>query len=251
MPSEQADAVAAVYAFARKADDIADEGEWEGQRLAQLDHWETLLENPGANPIFVALFDSCRRYQLPLQLFRDLLIAFRQDVLTSRYQNLDQILSYCQYSANPIGRLVLRIAGQQSEENDLLSDKICTALQLTNFWQDLRSDMEKRDRVYLPLDSMKALGANEGMLTLPAASPQIRQCILEQVSIAEKLFEEGQPLVKKLKGRLSIEIALTLAGGRKILEKIKEQDYDTLLKRPKISRKDWFALAMGFKRVMV
>ncbi|MGD9897169.1 MAG: squalene synthase HpnC [Candidatus Methylacidiphilaceae bacterium] len=236
----------AVYAFARSADDIADEGYGNSlsgplppmpttsDRLTDLRRFETAVRNPAAepeDPIFVALHDTIERFGLPVQLFLDLLSAFAQDVEKRRYASFAELLHYCRRSANPIGRLVLLIHGERREEQLAASDAICTALQLTNFWQDLSVDLLK-DRIYLPQDEMERFGVTEESLFAGYANPEFRTLLATEVERAFRLFDEGYGLIKTLPRPLCWEIELTWHSGRRILEKIVDLDFDTLRHRP-------------------
>ena len=250
--------VHAVYAFARHADDIADEG-YAGrarqtgardamtpaERLAALDDWERQLcappGTPGLHFIFVALHETIRELHLPLALFTDLLSAFKQDVVKRRYADFPEVLDYCRRSANPIGRLVLLLHGIRVEELHLLSDQICTGLQLANFWQDVAVDLEK-DRIYLPQDDCHRFGVTEAGLLVHRADDAFRGLLKFQVERTWEIFRRGEPLTKKLRGLLRLEIRLTWLGGTTILRKIEALNYDTLSRRPKIGRVDMVVL---------
>ena len=223
--------VAAVYAFARTADDFADEGSrTPAERLRLLDRWRQRLhgltgpphpgEPPQAEQIFDAVHSTIRDRSLPLELFEDLLSAFRQDVTVSRYETWDELLDYCRRSANPVGRLVLRIAGYCDASLDAQSDDICTALQLTNFWQDVKTDAA-RGRVYLPRHE-----------TMAGAARRTRQ-----------LFERGRPLCDAVRGRLRLELRATWLGGVRILDRLERQQFDPSASRPRLTAADlpWFA----------
>ena len=250
--------VHAVYAFARTADDLADEGyagsgKAEGkrdvmtpeERLAALGDWERQLcsppGTPGLNVIFVALHETIRELNLPFSLFTDLLSAFKQDVVKNRYANFDEVLDYCRRSANPVGRLVLLLHGKREEELHVLSDHICTGLQLANFWQDVGVDLEK-DRMYLPEDDRKKFGVTEEALFARLATEHYRELIAFQVVRAQQIFDKGAPLTKKLRGLLRLEIRLTWLGGTTILRKIEALKYDTLNHRPVIRKTDYVKL---------
>ena len=165
LPKEIRPAIWAIYAFSRFADDFADEAAYKDVRLQRLTEWQNNLTDafPPTHPVFIALHDTIVKYQLPVQLFTDLLTAFRMDVMENRYQNFDEVLFYCRHSANPIGRLVLQLFGQATQAHSQLADKICTALQLTNFCQDIGVDINK-DRIYLPLDEMERFDVTETQL---------------------------------------------------------------------------------------
>lgn len=248
--------VAALYAFARAADDFADEGDRSvDERHRLLDGWrERLLEavagatstiqRPPAKgepdhtrEIFMALGVTIRRLQLPSVLLEDLLSAFRQDVTVSRYATWPALFDYCRRSANPIGRLVLRIGGYADTDLDKYSDAICTALQLTNFWQDVKSDWA-RGRIYLPREEMQAHGAEESGLAGDAISPHWHDAIASAVGRTRGLFRNGLPLCDRLRGRLRYEIRMTWLGGNRILDRIEAVNYDVLRHRPTIGATD-------------
>ncbi|VVM05301.1 15-cis-phytoene synthase [Methylacidimicrobium cyclopophantes] len=254
----------AIYAFARLADDIADEG-YDGSpagpippertvpgRLAALRHFEEALRNPedaAEEPVFVALHDTIRRFDLPIQLFLDLLSAFAQDVEKRRYASFAEVSDYCRRSANPIGRLVLLIHGQRREEQLAASDSICTALQVTNFWQDLSVDLLK-DRIYLPEDEMAEFGVSEESLFARCAGPAFRRLLAMEVERAFRLFDGGYGLMKTLSSPLRWEIELTWHSGRRILEKIVDLAFDTLHYRPTLGVLDApTLLAKAFFRI--
>jgi hydroxysqualene synthase len=242
IPKAKRQHVYSIYAFARTADDFADEGNYEpAVRLRQLDEWQTQLdecyEGRATNPIFVALVHTVKELQLEKSLFSDLLSAFKQDVTKRRYANFSEVLDYCTRSANPVGRLILRLFDYRQPKLGELSDAICTALQLTNFWQDLAVDILK-DRVYLPENEMAAAGLTVQDLRAREASPALRQLIKFQVARTRELFMRGKPLPDLVSGRLAIELRLTWHGGMRILELIEAQNFDTLAQRPKLNTAD-------------
>jgi len=254
VPREMQPHVHAVYAFARYADDLADEGYagsakaqgaqdvmTQEERLAALDDWERQLCSPPGTPglhfIFVALHETIRELDLPISLFTDLLSAFKQDVVKRRYADFPEVLDYCRRSANPIGRLVLLLHGKKDEELHLLADEICTGLQLANFWQDVGVDLEK-DRIYLPENDRKTYGVTEEALFAHRADAAYRQLLEFQVKRTQEIFDRGEPLTKKLRGLLRLEIRLTWLGGTTILRKIEALQYDTLNDRPKLGKSD-------------
>ncbi|QSR84307.1 squalene synthase HpnC [Methylacidimicrobium sp. B4] len=253
----------AIYAFARLADDIADEGydsssdealperTAAGRRKGLL-RFETALRDPASAPedaVFVALHQTIQEFDLPIDLFLDLLSAFAQDVEKRRYASFAELLDYCRRSANPIGRLVLLIHGQKREEQLAASDAICTALQITNFWQDLSVDLLK-DRIYLPQDEMKRFGVTEESLFAGLASCEFRGLLAMEVERAFQLFEQGYGLMATLPRPLCWEIELTWQSGRRILEKIVDLDFDTLHHRPTLDALDApTLLAKAFFRI--
>jgi phytoene synthase len=244
--------VAAIYAFARTADDIADEGYGlpDAQSIpARLEALRTMDEQclaahagkPLAEDtawIFLALGDTLRQFEIDPQLCLDLTSAFAQDVTKRRYANFDEVLDYCRRSANPVGRLVLLLHGYKDAERFAMSDAICTALQLANFWQDVAVDWKKDQRVYLPLDDLARFGAPVESIGSTEVTPALRECIKFNVERAQGLFDKGRPLPGKLSFPLSLEIRITWLGGAAILQKIREQNYDTVRARPKIGKCD-------------
>ncbi len=238
--------IAAVYAFARTADDIADEqhetiAEDDPIRIHNLTKFEQQLDltdnlrDPQWSWIFTACDNTIEEFNIPKQLFRDLISAFKQDVQKKRYVDFDELKDYCRRSANPVGRLVLLLHGFNDELRFAQSDAICTALQLANFWQDMSVDKHK-NRIYIPQADWN--GLTEKDFFAESASEKVRAIMKFQVERTEKLFKIGDHLPKSLPFPLSIEIRATLAGGRTILRKIAEQDFDTLKARPKITKFD-------------
>ena len=232
--------VAAVYAFARVADDFADEGAAPAaDRLQRLGTWRARLhraaaENDGPattreDLIFLALGHSIRTLALPVSLFDDLLSAFGQDTTTVRYASWTDVLDYCQRSANPIGRLVLRIAGYDDVRLDRSSDALCTALQLTNFWQDFGRDW-RAGRLYVPRDVQNACGALEADLDAGRLTPAWASAIERAVAYTRSLFEQGRAVCDGVRGRLRFELRFTWLGGARILERV-ERDRARLLER--------------------
>jgi squalene synthase HpnC len=227
---------AAIYAYCRTVDDLGDEAE--GDRLALLDRFEEDLDGAiagrGRGPIFVALAETIARFDLPREPFARLIEANRIDQRTERYRTFADLLGYCEHSANPVGRLVLMLHGYRDDERFTLSDAICTALQLANFWQDLARDVA-RGRIYLPLDEMTGFGVAEADLRAARAGERLRNLIRFQVERARELFARGLPLIGRVRGRLKVELALFVRGGLAVLDGIRAQDYDTLRGRPTIS----------------
>jgi squalene synthase HpnC len=256
--------VAAVYAFARAADDFADEGTRSvDERHRLLDSWlcrlrDAVSESPppprrpivegepaNTNEIFLALGATIREKQLPSGLFEDLLSAFRQDVTVTRYESWVDVMDYCRRSANPVGRLVLRIADYRDPKLDGWSDAICTALQLTNFWQDLKIDFD-RGRVYIPVDEMRAHGALPSDLSGSMMTPAWTRAVAAAVSRTRALFNEGLPLCDAVRGRLKYELRATWLGGTRILDRLERSEYDMIHSRPSLGAADapWFAWRM-------
>jgi len=246
--------VVAVYAFARAADDFADEGSLSaGERYALLDGWLERLHHasqssacgptprPGepanAPQIFQALGATMREKRLSQGLFEDLVSAFRQDVSVTRYATWDEVFDYSRRSANPVGRLVLRIAGHDDPGLDRWSDAFCTALQLTNFWQDLAVDF-RRGRVYVPQEEVRAHAADEGDLARSVASEAWRRVVAAAVGRTRDLFVAGRPLCDALGGRLRLELRATWLGGMRVLSRIEGADFDVVRQRPRLGAAD-------------
>ncbi len=239
IPREKRPPVYAIYAFARIADDYADEaGLTTAERMDSLGEWEEQLidayRGHAHHPVFVALRETADRFEMPMELFHNLLKAFRSDVTTHRYETFDEVLSYCENSANPIGRLILLLFNYRSEATMELSDFICTALQLTNFWQDVSVDLEK-DRVYIPLEDIREFGYSEEELFQRRYSQAFKDIMGYQVERTEQLFREGRPLLLQVGKDLRMELRLTWNGGIRILKKIEQADYDVLTRRPALS----------------
>lgn len=232
----------AVYAFARAADDLADEGtRTPAERLQALDSWEGQLNDalagrPGG-AVFVAIAETVAQTSLPVQLLRDLLTAFRMDVTTSRHQTFDDVLAYCRCSAHPVGRLVLHLFDAANAATVERSDEVCTALQLTNFWQDIAVDLQK-DRIYLPLDDLRRFGYTEADLRASAMDGRFRDLMKFQVDRTRALFLSGRPLLGMVRGRLRFELDLTWRGGVAILDAIERSGYDVFRSRPVVGRAD-------------
>jgi squalene synthase HpnC len=228
-----------VYAFCRWADDLGDEIGDTQESLRLLAWWRTELEamyvGKVQHPVFVALQSTCARHGLPKQLFADLLTAFEQDQTVTRYWTWEELFGYCRNSANPVGRLVLRLCGYVDDERDRLSDATCTALQLANFWQDVTVDLQK-DRVYLPLEVMARHGYSLEQLQRLEFTPQFRSAMGEAVEVARGLFVTGLALPKTVNARLAFDLELFSRGGLRVLDKIEQLDYNVLAQRPAISK---------------
>ena len=250
--------IAAIYAFARRADDFADEpGPEPEERLRLLDEWGARLDQSAAVPdsnraaagddfIFFALQHTIRTHALPRSLFHDLLSAFRQDVMTTRYATWTDLLDYCRRSANPVGRLVLRVAGYDDARLDERSDAVCTALQLTNFWQDLGIDWQ-RGRLYLPLEVRDGALARDADLDARRVSREWQAALHVVAQRTRALFLAGRPVCDAVRGRLRWELRLTWLGGMRILERTEEAGFDVFGHRPRLSAIDapgllWHAL---------
>ena len=238
--------IAIIYLFARTADDIADEGNLsENERLQQLNDFENSLHNlligNFKSHFEEALHHTIIQKNLTPQMFYDLLKAFKQDVTKKRYENYDELLFYCKHSANPIGRLILELFNIRSEEAFNYSDKICTALQLTNFYQDIEIDYQK-GRIYFPQDELQRFEVTENMFAMKENNVNLKKLLRHNIERTQKMFDEGKNLLKFLNGRLKFEIKWTILGGGKILQKIKEKDYNIFNARPKLTKRDFGAL---------
>ncbi len=251
LPAAMRPHIAAIYAFARTADDYADEpGLAPDERLRRLDAWGDQLAGAGSgrelcagihdsrpDPVFVALGQTMRDCRLPMTLFEDLLSAFRQDVTTTRYDTWTSVLDYCRRSANPVGRLVLRVAGYDDARLDQQSDAVCTALQLANFWQDLARDWAI-GRLYVPRDDRIRAGAREEDLAAGAMTPEWRSVMQAMVRRTRELFAAGRGVCDGVGGRLRWELRLTWLGGSRILDQLERADFDVFNRRPSIGKGD-------------
>ncbi len=231
-----------IYAFARSADDFADEGNLPPEeRLRLLDGWEKSLERcvhgDADHPVFLALGDTIKRTGIPPQLLSDLLTAFRMDVTRPRYETFQDLLGYCRYSANPVGRLVLHVHDNADPRAATLSDSVCTALQLTNFWQDVAVDW-KKGRMYIPLEDCRRFGYHESDIASGRPDQAFRDLLRYQVVRTRQLFEDGRPLLTEADPKLRPELRLVWHGGVSILDKIEGQGYDVLSRRPALSLLD-------------
>lgn len=248
IPKELQKHIAVIYWFARTADDFADEGNLtEEERLKELAEFENnftcALDGNPQNDFESALTNTINEKKLTSSLFYDLLKAFKQDVTKKRYKDFNELLDYCKHSANPVGRLILELFDIRNDECFQLSDKICTALQLTNFYQDLAIDFRK-GRIYLPEDEMQKYGVSEKSFELKENSLNLQQLLRHNIGRTEEMFEEGKALLKHLKGKLRLEIAWTILGGEAILRKIKEIKYNTINIRPELSKAEYLTLAV-------
>lgn len=262
-----------VYAYCRISDDLGDEVGDPRKGLALLDIWQSELDatylslvqaplrdvrcdverlQPGpsainpcgpTHPVFIALRETIRQFDIPRAEFSNLLKAFRQDQTVTRYETFNDLLGYCENSANPVGHLVLYLCGYSDQHRQQLSDYTCTALQLANFWQDVRVDWDK-GRVYLPLESLRRFGVSESDIAQRRFTPQFRDLMRFEVQRAREWFALGLPLVKQVDGELAIDLELFTRGGQEILNAIGRQDFNVLARRPAISkpRKLWLVL---------
>jgi len=240
--------VCAVYAFARRADDFADEPRFAGRRKARLIAWERRLSaaanGDARHPVFVALGHTIRTHALPVEPLRDLLSAFRQDVTVTRYGTYAELLDYCRRSADPVGRLVLALFDKLTPRRAEWSDAFCTALQLANHWQDVGIDAA-RGRIYLPLEDMAAFGVSEEDVLGARATEPFRNLLAYQVARTRELFDRGRPLCADVGGRLGLELRAVWLGGSAILDAIARNGYDVFARRPAHGTADRLRLAAG------
>ncbi len=246
--------IAAIYAFARTADDFADEGAAsDEERLARLDDWDRRLERaaigkvdetggPDAAAVFTALAATIYACRIDVRLLADLLRAFRQDVVVKRYDTWESVLGYCTRSANPIGRLVLAVCGYQDARTAEWSDATCTALQLANFWQDLALDWRK-GRLYVPGSVVRAAGASETDLDRRQMTPAWRSVLRDVTGRTRALFEIGRPVADAVDGRLRWQLRATWLGGMRVLDRLERAEFDVFDRRPSLGWRDalWIA----------
>lgn len=235
--------IAVIYAFARRADDFADEGNLsDEERIAALTDYGTKLDlieqgQQVDDSTFIALADVIQQHELPISLFHDLLTAFKMDVTKARYANFGEVMEYCRYSANPVGRLLLHLNKATSPQNLGASDAICSALQLTNFLQDISQDLEESDRIYIPQDEMEQFAVSEDDIRNKITNNSTRRLIEFQIRRTVKLMQAGAPLGKVLKGRMGLELRMTIMGGSRILQKLNQQ-HDDVFSRPRLNKWD-------------
>ena len=254
--------IAAVYAFARIADDYADEpGPSPDERLALLADWRARLHgaateagreggHPDAPALFIALAATIRDFDLPLGLFDDLISAFEQDVVTTRYEAWPELTDYCRRSANPVGRLVLRLFGYREDRIDRASDALCTALQLTNFWQDMAVDWQ-RGRLYVPAAVWRHHRADPAALATGRLSPEWATSLRDCGAHTRELFTAGRPVCDLVSGRLAHELRATWLGGLRILDQLEENAFDVFTSRPTLGITDGLVIAcrtLGWRR---
>ena len=239
-----------VYAYCRISDDLGDEVGDAAASLRLLDEWQSELdacysdEDGPKHPVFVALAETVRKFEIPKHEFVDLLNAFRQDQRVTQYETFDDLLGYCRNSANPVGHLVLYLCGYRDAERQQLSDYTCTALQIANFWQDVSRDHEK-NRIYLPLEDLRRFGVAEDTIRLRENSPRFREMMRFEVQRAREWFAQGLPLIAKVEGKLALDIELFSRGGQEVLNAIERQNYAVLGNRPSISKARKLALVVG------
>ncbi len=251
MPPALREPVSALYWFARNADDIADEGDAAPEaRLAALEHCRAqlrIIEQGGMpdDPIHARLARAVRAWSLPLPLLHDLLDAFAQDVVKTRYADDAELRDYCRRSADPIGRLLLCLYRVDDAPSLAQSDAICSALQVINHWQDVAIDLKKNPdgtppgRIYIPLDTLARFGVTESQLREARCDDAFRAMMKHLVDEARALMRSGLPLTRRLPGRLGWELRLIVQGGLRILQRIEQVDYDVFRHRPKLGRTDW------------
>ncbi|MBC7500298.1 MAG: squalene synthase HpnC [Herminiimonas sp.] len=248
LPARLRPAVEAIYAFARSADDLADEGDAPpAERLQALNTYEaalTALEHgaPPDNLLFRKLASVVKNYALPIQPLRDLLSAFKQDVVTVRYGTFDLLLDYCRRSANPVGKLMLHLYGRVDRASLEDSDAICSALQLINFWQDVGIDWQKQ-RIYIPQEDLMQFGVTESHIAQATVDAAWRELMQFQVDRARSMLVSGAPLALRLPGRIGWELRLVVQGGLRILEMIEAVDHDVFRRRPELKAADWIRIA--------
>lgn len=252
LPKKLRRPISVIYAFARTADDFADEGDAsQQQRLNQLDAYSTALREittksyQGSNPIFIALADVIVQHQLPIKLFEDLLDAFKQDVIKDRYQDFDQVLDYCSRSADPVGRLLLLLSNKPIQIQLQQSDAICSALQLINFYQDIVQDMTESNRIYIPVDELEQFNITEQQLTdINSNTTTLSPLLRLQYQRAKELMLQGYQLGTGLNGRIGWEIRAMTLGGVMTLSLLISQADDSLLKRPRLSKWTLFKIML-------
>ena len=247
LPAELRAPVRVIYAFARSADDLADEGDASpAERIAALNEYERELDHIDAgrttnNELFQQLALTLKEHHLNTQLLRDLLSAFRQDVVQTRYASFDELLDYCSRSANPVGRIMLALSDQYSPDMLEQSDAICSALQLINFWQDVAID-SKKSRIYIPQEDLAKFNVSELLIAEGKADHRWRSLMQFQVTRARSLMIKGAPLASNVGGRLGWELRFIVHGGLRILEKIEAVNYDVFNRRPTLKKYDWLLL---------
>jgi squalene synthase HpnC len=237
-----------VYAYCRWADDLGDEMGDCAESLRLLAWWREQLAamyaGEASHPVFVALRGTVARHAIPRQPFADLIHAFEQDQTVTRYATWQDLYGYCRSSANPVGRLVLYLCGYSDAERQRLSDATCTGLQLANFWQDVAVDLEK-DRVYLPLEVLDRYGCPLADVFARRFTPAFREAMREAVTRSREFFTQGLPLVSMVDRRLAMDISLFSRGGLCVLDKIGQQNFDVLTRRPAISKGERLRLLLG------
>ena len=249
LPARLREPVAAIYGFARSADDIADEGALTDQeRLDGLDRYRAELDaietgRPTQDPVFLRLRPAIAEHRLPLSLFRDLLDAFSQDVVKKRYADFGELMGYCRRSADPVGRLLLHLYGAGNPKSQSLSDGVCSSLQLINHWQDIAIDWQK-GRVYLPQDELARFGIAETQIADGRWNAAWAAMMDFQIDRARSMMVSGSPLVHELPGRIGFELRLIVASGLRMLDKLQRVRGDVFRRRPAIGKRDWPAILL-------
>lgn len=247
LPKTLRQPISVIYAYARTADDFADEGDATADiRLSQLNEYEkNLLDaadgHPNQDPVFIALADVVKNDSRLLQPLRNLLIAFRADVTTKQYETFEQLLNYCSNSANPVGRLILILSNHATEQNLAYSDSICSALQLINFLQDIDIDYQEKKRLYIPLKDMEQFSVNKSQIAERKNSPQLTALVNHQINKAHHMLLDGKPLGRNLPGRLGLEIRLTIQGGLQVIKALRKRS--DVFVQPRLQHSDWLAIA--------
>jgi len=247
LPAHLRPHIAAIYAFARTADDFADEPRFEGRRREALDTWEQLLEGcfhrEVQHPVFLALRDTVRRHNIPVGPFKALLTAFRMDLTKHRYTSFRELLHYCSHSANPVGQLVLFVHGHRDPALHRFSDEICSALQIANFLQDLSVDIP-RGRIYLPEEDLVHFGVSHEDLLAGRATTEFRELMEFSVARVRAMFHRGRPLIRRVSPGLSMELDATWRGGMAVLQRIEDHEFQTLDFRPTLEKRDVAGIAV-------
>ena len=247
LPAHLRPHVAAIYAFARTADDFADEPRFEGRRSHALAAWEQLLETcyhrDVQHPVFIALRDTVRRDNIPIGPLKALLTAFRMDLTKHRYATFGELLHYCTHSANPVGQLVLFVHGHREPELHRFSDEICSALQIANFLQDLSIDVP-RGRIYVPEEDLLHFGVGHEDLLARRETEEYVELMRFEVARVRAMFYRGRPLIRRVSPGLSMELDATWRGGMAILQRIEDQGYATLAHRPVLEKRDMAGIAI-------
>ncbi|MDF1587664.1 MAG: squalene synthase HpnC [Gammaproteobacteria bacterium] len=248
LPKRLRQPISVIYAFARTADNFADEGDASQQtRLSKLNEYSHALfqisknDYQGNNPIFIALADVIQQHNLPIELFEKLLSAFKQDVIKHRYANFEEVLDYCTLSADPVGRLLLHLNGDPTQEQLQQSDAVCTALQLINFYQDIVQDYTEQDRIYIPQDELAQSGLSEPDLVNPATD-KIAPLLRSLYKRTQHLMVKGAPLGVSLQGRMGWEVRAMTLGGITTLHQLSMQSDHNLLTRPRLKKSTFIAI---------
>jgi len=238
LPKHLRQPISVIYAFARTADDFADEGDWDAEtRLIKLREYDEYLDAI-ADDKTIALANVIKKHDLPLQLFHDLITAFRWDVSKKRFTDIDDVWDYCRYSANPVGRLLLHLMDAATAENLEHSDAVCSALQLINFLQDIEQDFVENQRIYLPQADLQRFGVNEEHFRTQRSDDAFAQLLQQQIAYARKKMLFGKPLGRAIGGRFGFQLRLMINGGLHVL-KLLECQQENLFSRPRLRKRDW------------